>query len=230
MVVELSYINTKSLQYMLPGDGFEPFFGVVGAIAFSVVTVLIMRLGKLDWLKIAFPLFDVALAFCGFNLNHANNLMDNPIRFALSVFLAGFAGFITYSLGQINAQQHEVDNSEVLKSKLEKTESDFGVTQTKLEELQSNYGLLSSNLSEIKGKFKVTLENEGLLQSNLTKLQSDFEVTSKKLEDTQKLLSETEAKAHTYEETYYSTQRARILKKAEKNRTPEDLLILEKTN
>jgi len=113
MVAELTYINTKSLQYLVQGlAGIDTFFGVVGSLAFSSVTVLIMRLSKRGWLKVVFPLFDIALVFLGFNLKYAGNLLDNPIRFWLTVFVALFTGLITYSLGQINAEQHEQTTSD----------------------------------------------------------------------------------------------------------------------
>ena len=109
MVAELSYINTKSLQFMVRNEAVSSIdlaFGIVGALAFSTVTVLIMRLGKRRWLKNAFPVFDTLLMFLGFNLMYADRLLDNPVRFGLSVFLSLFTGLITYSLGQINADQH----------------------------------------------------------------------------------------------------------------------------
>ena len=112
IVLELSYINSKSLHYLMRGSSaVDTAFGIIGAIAFSMVTVLVMRLSDKKWLKVAFPLFDVALVFGGFNLIHADALTANPVRLFLTVFLALFTGLITYSLGQINAQQHEGENS-----------------------------------------------------------------------------------------------------------------------
>lgn len=107
MVTELSYVNTLSLEYMFNTQNISAtIFGIIGAIAFSSVTVLIMRLGKQNWAKIAFPLFDMLLTFCGLNLEHADHLFANPIRFAMSIILSVFAGLNTYSLGLINADQH----------------------------------------------------------------------------------------------------------------------------
>ncbi|MEY1640514.1 hypothetical protein [Tenuifilum osseticum] len=108
LVLELTYINSKSLHYLVQGLAvIDMLFGVIGAVAFSMVTVLIMRLSRRGWLKVVFPLFDVALVLCGFNLRYADELLDNPVRFWLTVFLALFTGLITYSLGQINAEQHD---------------------------------------------------------------------------------------------------------------------------
>lgn len=108
MILELTYINAKSLNYMVQGlsvsDG---IFSIIGAIAFSMVTILIMRLSNRGWLKIMFPFLDAALVLCGFNLPYAADLFANPVRFALSVFFALFTGLITYSLGQINAEMHD---------------------------------------------------------------------------------------------------------------------------
>ncbi len=128
MIAELSYINSKSLQFMFEGsDSLDIYFGVIGAVAFSIVTVLIMRLSNQEWLKICFPLFDTALVFCGLNLHHSHDLLANPVRFAMSIFLSVFSGLITFSLGQINAVQHngnsEADNVMMeLKSKLKESE------------------------------------------------------------------------------------------------------------
>lgn len=118
MVLELTYINAKSLNYMVNGmSQTDGVFAIIGAIAFSMVTVLIMRMSKRNWLKVVFPFFDMALVMCGFNLMFATDLFANPIRFALSVFLAIFTGLITYSLGQINAEQHDGSSSNQIETK-----------------------------------------------------------------------------------------------------------------
>lgn len=112
IVLELTYINAKSLNYLSGGlSNIDGMFAIIGSIAFSMVTVLIMMLSKRQWLKIAFPVFDMALVFCGFNLQFADDIMANPIRFYLSIFLGVFTGIITYSLGQINAEQYSNDES-----------------------------------------------------------------------------------------------------------------------
>lgn len=103
MVLELSYINTKSLVYLVEDfDITGKVFAVIGAAAFSMVTILVMRTSRMRWVKIVFPLFDMLLVFCGFNIRFADKLLVNPVAFSLTVFMAVFIGLITYSLGIID--------------------------------------------------------------------------------------------------------------------------------
>lgn len=105
MVLELTYINAKSLLYIVAEMGLiDKTFAIIGALAFSMVTVLIMRTSRSKWMRIVFPVFDSLLVFCGFNLKYANNLMDNHIAFYLTIFFAVFTGLIMYSLGVIGAK------------------------------------------------------------------------------------------------------------------------------
>lgn len=105
MVLELTYINAKSLLYLVAEMGIiDKTFAIIGALAFSMVTVLIMRTSRSKWMRIIFPIFDSLLVFCGFNLKFANNLMDNPIAFYLTIFFSVFTGLIMYSLGLIGAK------------------------------------------------------------------------------------------------------------------------------
>ncbi len=105
LVLELTYINAKSLLYLTAEMGLvDRLFAIIGALAFSLVTVLVMRTTRSRWMRILFPVFDSLLVFCGFNLKFANNLMDNPIAFYLTIFFAVFTGLIMYSLGLIGAK------------------------------------------------------------------------------------------------------------------------------
>lgn len=114
---ELTYVNTKSLLYLTGDAGMiDALFSVVGAMAFSSVTILVMRKSKKQWIKIVFPVFDSILMFCGLNLLFAHEITngtDNPIRFYLSIFMAVFTGLITYSLGLINHADHASDKTEM---------------------------------------------------------------------------------------------------------------------
>jgi hypothetical protein len=140
MVMELAYINAKSLIFMSKGlvglddtfkvHGIDSTMGLVGSFAFSAVTVLIMRLSKRDWLKLVFPVFDFCLVFLGFNIEYADDFYSNPFRFWYSIFIAAFAGFTTYSLGQINADQHSGATSE---SKIKLLNEENELLQSKLE-------------------------------------------------------------------------------------------------
>lgn len=121
MVSELTYINAKSLTYMVQELGqLDKYFAVIGSLAFSVVTIIIMRTADNKWPKVVFPLFDVLLVFCGFNLKFYNAIMagtDNEVRFWLSIFLALFTGFITYCLGIINYEKHAKSNTSETEAK-----------------------------------------------------------------------------------------------------------------
>lgn len=105
LVLELTYINAKSLLYLVSESGLaDKAFAIIGSMAFSVVTVLVMRTSSSKWMRIVFPVFDTLLVFCGFNLKYADNLLGNPVAFYLTIFLAVFTGLIMYSLGSIGSR------------------------------------------------------------------------------------------------------------------------------
>jgi len=105
LVFELTYINAKSLLFLVAEDGLiDKIFAVIGALAFSMVTILVMRTSSSVWMRIIFPLFDALLVFSGFNLKFADNLTANPIAFGLTIFLAIFTGLIMYGLGTIGSK------------------------------------------------------------------------------------------------------------------------------
>src|SRR3990172_6403234 len=112
MVLELSYINAKSLTYLVDdSDLVGKAFAIVGSLAFSMVTLLVMRTSDQKWVKYVFPVFDILLVFCGFNLHFASNLLANPVAFVLTIFMSLFIGLIIYSLGiiDINKVKSEKD-------------------------------------------------------------------------------------------------------------------------
>lgn len=173
MVAELTYINTKSLQFMVQGLAeIDLFFGIVGSLAFSSVTVLIMRLSKRSWLKVAFPIFDVALVFLGFNLNYADNLLDNPVRFMLSIFFALFTGFTTYSLGQINAEQHEQTTSDRDQKRIDELIASKHQAELKLAESERIKNELLSNQNESKRIIDELTANNNDLNLKLSETKS----------------------------------------------------------
>lgn len=156
IVLELTYINAKSLNYLSGGlSNIDGVFAIIGSIAFSMVTVLIMMLSKRQWLKIAFPIFDMALVFCGFNLQFADDIMANPVRFYLSIFLGVFTGIITYSLGQINAEQYSNDESKAnqIESNRIIEEQKRVIDELKANQIESNRIIdeLRSNEIDLKG-------------------------------------------------------------------------------
>lgn len=175
MVAELAYINTKSLQFMVRNEAVSTIdlaFGVVGALAFSTVTVLIMRLGKRRWLKNAFPVFDTLLMLLGFNLMYADRLMDNPVRFGLSVFLSLFTGLITYSLGQINADQHAESASDRDQKRIDELIATNHQLELKLSESERIKSELLSNQNESKRIIDELTANNNDLNSKLSETKS----------------------------------------------------------
>jgi len=168
MIAELSYINSKSLLHLANNQGsIHQAFAIVGAITFSIVTIIIMQQNHLKWQKIAFPLFDAALVFLGFNLDIHPNM-----RIYLTVFMAIFAGLIMYSLGLIEYRSGETketkeiayqkNRANSLGKELEATKSKLTDTQCKIDEMQTYYADLESNQEQ--------------LQSNLIMAQSKLEV------------------------------------------------------
>lgn len=104
LILELTYINSKSLLAMTSnGRIVDYLFAGIGALAFSMVTIIVMRKSKSKSIKIVFPIYDALLMFFGFNL-HTTDYTSNA--FYLSIFMSSFAGIITYSLGIISYQSH----------------------------------------------------------------------------------------------------------------------------
>jgi flagellar motility protein MotE (MotC chaperone) len=169
MVCELSYINSKSLLFL--GNEFgaiDKLFAVVGSMAFSMVTVLVMRKSRERWIKVVFPLFDALLVFCGFNLQFAAQIAsghDNPVRLLLSVFMAVFTGLITYSLGLINYTDHVADANDS-KRYAEDVERIKAETSRIIDEIQEQKSYLDAAVDD--SNSKVT-ELTSLLEAEQTK-------------------------------------------------------------
>src|SRR5512133_1787900 len=139
MVCELTYINSKSLLYLVQDtQEVDKIFAVVGSLAFSLVTIVVMRKPGKMALKVFFPVFDTLLVICGFNLKFAHAILegsDNPVRFWLTIFLGLFTGLITYSLGIINYEEQVNAGSskeEEYKQNWWKTNKDLEQTQKEL--------------------------------------------------------------------------------------------------
>ena len=166
---ELTYINTKSLLYLTGEAGLtDMLFSIVGAMAFSSVTILVMRKSRNQWIKVVFPVFDAILMFCGFNLLFAHEITagtDNPIRFYLSVFMAVFTGLITYSLGLINYADHVGDENETKRYKDEV----WRISNESAKRIAELEGLLNeSSSNKDESKLKVN-ELTSLLEAEQTK-------------------------------------------------------------
>jgi len=182
MICELSYVNAKSLLYIVAEFGFvDKLFAVVGAMAFSMVTVLVMRKGTRSWMKIVFPVFDTLLVFGGFNLKFADNMTGNPVAFGLTIFMALFTGFITYSLGQINYSDHAGD-SETTKVETKRIIEDL---ESKQLESDRMIEVLRRDLSESKSheeKLQATAVNLRRINSELTERVAESSLNADELD------------------------------------------------
>jgi hypothetical protein len=252
MVSELTYVNAKSLLYLVQEYAtVDRFFAVTGSLAFSMVTVVVMRKSAEKWVKIVFPLFDVALVFCGFNLKFADAIIegsDNPVRFWLTVFMALFTGMITYSLGIINYKEHsqsEIENSESkIKSLLEEvnslqcqlrdSKSQMENYKTHMLKFETDNRSLESKLKEYQIDIEKTkcelqkLEGDTLdKQSVIDSLKSDIKNYQGKINELLTQSDENKDLLLKYREAYLVSERSRILKKKPQNRTEDECNILE---
>lgn len=211
IVMELTYLNAKSLLYLTGTDTVDKVFAVVGAFAFSVVTVVVMRKRTAGIVKMIFPWFDAALMFLGLNLKYADSFarMDiNPIQLGLTVFMALLAGISTYALGLINYREHEsdIDNG---KSEIEARESKLVALQTNFDNAQLMYESTASELDDLRRNYNNV---ESAHASEVASLKSKLKTQASDLEK--------------YRRAYLIAERGRILKKKEANRTETERAIL----
>lgn len=177
---ELTYVNTKSLLYLTGHAGMvDALFSVIGAMAFSSVTILVMRKARKQWIKIVFPVFDAILMFCGFNLLFAYEIAagtDNPIRFYLSIFMAVFTGLITYSLGLINHTDHVADKNETQRN-AEEVERIKTETSRIIDEIQEQKSYLDAAVDDSNAKVReltLLLEKEQTKRQRYEKAAREF--------------------------------------------------------
>jgi hypothetical protein len=195
MVCELSYVNAQSLLYIVDNFGIiHKVFAVIGAIAFSRVTIVIMRRSNKKWLKIAFPVFDACLVFCGLNVRFYDKMFNNPICLGLTVFMAIFTGLIMYSLGTIDSDSSKTDPAQ---------------NETQLKLLQTDNNSLQTELAKIKSQFNSLQTDIDKYKSEIEKYKTDISL---------------------FKPHYLKSERSRILKKNEGNRTDAENQLLQLTN
>ncbi len=208
MVSELTYINAKSLTYMVQEFGtIDRYFAVIGSLAFSIVTVIIMRTSERRWPKIVFPVFDVLLVFCGFNLKYYEAIVtgtDNMVRFSLSIFMAMFTGFITYCLGIINYEKY-------VKNDTDETEGRIYELIRKLDESERKRMELNRNVDDLKRKLS---ESERIINE-----------TKRKADETAKLLIETKTIANRFLRNHILYECWLSKKKSETNRNGKETIL-----
>lgn len=190
MVAELTYVNAKSLLFMVDEFAFiDRTFSVIGSLAFSMVTVIVMRKSRERWPKLVFPVFDAALVFFGFNLKFADNLLANPVAFGLSIFFALFTGLITYSLGIINSREHEQQSDARLdeyRAKCSNAENALLQTESKLVQFEARVHQYAADLQQA---------NEALQQTRAGLQQKEMELVqmADRLQQLEKLRQQSEA-------------------------------------
>lgn len=193
MIAELSYINSKSLSNLAgSGQYVHQAFAIVGAIAFSLVTIIVMQQPNLKWQKVVFPVFDAALVFLGFNLDYHPDM-----RIYLTVFMALFAGCIMYSLGKIEYHQGESKEG----TQLDERNTLLNKARLELEQIKSNY-------QETKSKLEQVLGDYARLESDHKRIDSNYMLVKSKLE--------------VIEPKYIKHELGRLRKKNPDNLTPEE--------
>lgn len=193
MIAELSHINSKSLLHLAASSELiHQIFAVVGAIAFSIVTIIVMQQESMKWQKVTFPIFDAILVFLGFNLD-----IHSDMRIYLTVFMALFVGMIMYSLGKIESKSGESKESSQLKKEIERSNSLGKQLDDVKRELRDSINSASENVVLLQGK-----DSEmNSLQSELVRLKTDIEMM---------------------QPIFLKSELSRVRKKTEANRTPEE--------
>ena len=114
VMILLMYVNTLSLYEMFQERNFSLLPALIGAVAFSITTVVVMRREGFLWAKLIVPVFDFFLMFLGFNINYLFKDNNTTAFIGLSLFFSVFAAFITGVLGFINYKErkNETTNSQ----------------------------------------------------------------------------------------------------------------------
>ncbi len=201
LIIELSYINAKSLIYLNNATDYVNIgFAVIGSIAFSAVTILVMLNGVIQWPKYIFPVFDTGLMFLGLNLRHFDNLLSDPGRLYITAFMSLLTGFITYSLGLIEFKSLKTDSN---------------VKDSELKERLNSLGL---KYDSVKREFNS-------LECQMNSDQKQIELYKTEIEQLKSELKDKQCNIDKMESVYIKAECSRI-KKRKKNATPEELKFL----
>ena len=212
IMVELGYINAKALHNLDDPNGVLNWIpATIGSLAFSMTTVVVMRRSGHMLLKRVLPIFDTALVFLGLNVHTWETMLNYPGHLAQSAFFALFTGFITYSLGMINFEEHvtyersKQDEIDELNSKHDK-------------ELKSLQEKLNTNGIEI-GRLK---EEKNNLQTKVNSLKSDSEIGESTVSKLRNEINSLQIKLEEKEKY------ANLLKSEKENLTGEKSVLQEK--
>lgn len=197
MIIYLSHLNSESLIYLTAPDGIiGKIFSVIGAIAFSIVTIRVLQEDSMTWQKVAFPMFDIVLVFLNFNIS-----VYPQFRIYLTIFMSLFAGTILYSLGKIKHKSGE------------------GKGSTELQKETTRANSLGKQLDSLKREMKDTInlgsKNESMLKvrdSEMESLKSQFLSLKNQIKVMRPI--------------YTKAELSRIRKKTEDNRTADECEFL----
>lgn len=213
VIAYLAWTNYKSLIFLTNSSQLEELlFCGVGALAFSMVTVMVMRNTRAKIALFTFPLFDVAFVFFGSNIHHAQMLADEPVRFWLSVVVALFTGVTIFSLSLIKAGDHIPD----IGKKVSESDERYNLLLGEYKSLQSDFTTKQSELVKIRGDCEVMQNENTNLKTKFKSLETNFDKVA--------------GECSKYKAVYLSAERSRILKKNEANRTTEEKMLLDTFN
>lgn len=202
MLQYLVFVNAKSLYYLNGGEGLVSlYFSIIGSMAYSTTTIVVMRRPGHKNFKILLPLFDMMLVFCGYNMQlfgDAAEVDSNPMRLLLSIFIALFTGLITFGLGMLNFEERSA------LAEGDDTNRIVADSQAKLDE---------SN--RIIAKLQADLEESNRINAKLNRIASD----------TRKELDETTAIAESLLPNYIRYESWMAKKKSESNRNGHESAI-----
>jgi len=158
IMLELVGINAYSIHYVLHSQHPEIavinwVFAGVGAIAYSITTVVVMHRPGHKQLKITLPVLDAFLVLFGLNINVIPQIEAGTVNYiavALSILLALFTGVITYSLGRINNESKDKSDADKLQTLVSKLQTDLNIMQTENRNLQTNLDNLQTDLNKSK--------------------------------------------------------------------------------
>lgn len=201
VMLELIGINAYSLHYVLDSQhqsAFNYIPAILGAVAYSITTIVVMQQPNHERLKVILPILDGFLVFLALNLMFIEQYKLGEVNYVavtLSLLFAIFTAVITLSLGQINSENTE---PMIAQHHFDVTSKELDVTLSKL------------NKSIKSNKFLVG--QVGDKDNELSLLKTEFKT----------LRSE-----HSYYyEFYIRKEKARIAKKSKANLTEEEILII----
>lgn len=223
VIAYLAWTNYKSLVFLTNSVQLEELlFCGVGALAFSMVTVMVMRNTRAKIALFTFPLFDVAFVFFGSNIHHAQLLADEPVRFWLSVVVALFTGVTIFSLSMINTKENVID----LKKRVGLLEDELDLKSRELKVCETDVGEIKRECNELQTNNATLKEKEERVAELLNDVESKYKKAESNNDTLKANLKTAISERDKYHSIYLRAEASRIRKKKQKNFTQEDLRIL----